>query len=106
MYFDQLLPSAPGLALTKAASVSAQRDALGLGTAATKDATSIVQSVNGRAPDGSGNVATRTFTSGVVGAAAVVLFTTQTNSAPAEAVAVPLKQVLLVVMAVYAYLFL
>jgi len=73
MYFDQLLPSTAGLALIKAASASAQRSQLGLGSASTLNATNIVQSVNGLAPDVSGNVLTRNFTSGTVGATAVVI---------------------------------
>lgn len=46
---------------------------LGLGTAATKNASTIVQTVNSRTPDGSGNLDTRSFTSGTVGGTAVIL---------------------------------
>lgn len=65
--------SAAGRALLMAADAPAQRSNLGLGTASLLNATNIVQAVNGIAPDVNGNVVSRTFTAGVVGATAVVL---------------------------------
>jgi len=65
--------SAAGANLITQATTTLQRTALGLGSAATLNATTLVQTVNSRTPDGSGDVNTRTFTSGSVGATAVVI---------------------------------
>lgn len=62
-----------GKGLLTSANAAAARTLLQLGTASLLNANVIVQAVNGIAPDGNGNVLSRTFTAGVVGATAVVL---------------------------------